>query len=96
MGALSTGLPSHHHEDAGQGDADLRLVAADHHSHGTELLEQDDQAPSGSPGLVAAVGTLVEPPAPPRASLNLLAVRPLRPTERAPPPYAPRAPPRPA
>jgi hypothetical protein len=96
MGVLSTGLPSHHHDDPGRAGAELRLVSSDHHSHGTQLVEQDDGAPSATPELVARIVQLVEPRAPVMASMTPASVHPIRPTERAPPPHAPRAPPVPA
>lgn len=93
MAALSTGLPSHHHRDSGPADADLRLVSADHHSHGTKLVEQDERAPSGTLQMVTRVASDVEFAAPALFSVTPTAARVVRPTERAPPPGAPRAPP---
>ncbi|MDT8370348.1 MAG: hypothetical protein RQ745_14160, partial [Longimicrobiales bacterium] len=48
-GALSTGLPSHHHEGAEPAEDEVRVVSTDHHSHGTELVEQDKRTPAGAP-----------------------------------------------
>lgn len=94
LGALGTGLPSHSHVDrevpAGQ---DSQVIAADHHSHGTQLVAQDDRAPSGGPqlaeppaGTAATVSAVVPAVQPPQADAP-------RPMERSPPPGAPRAPP---
>lgn len=95
-GALSTGLPSHHHEDAAPADRDVQLVSADHHSHGTRLVDQDERTPSGTPQMAVVFRSDIELPAPPTAAVAPVAVRALRPSERAPPPGAPRAPPLPA
>lgn len=95
-GALSTGLPSHHHEDAAPADTDVRLVSADHHSHGMQLVEQDERTPSGTPQMAAAFLSEIQLPAPPVAPVEPVEAGALRPTERAPPPGAPRAPPLPA
>jgi hypothetical protein len=93
MGALSTGLPSHHHRDSGPADADLRLVSADHHSHGTQLVEQDERAPSNTLQMVTGIASDVDFAAPAALSVTPTPTRVIRPTERAPPPGAPRAPP---
>lgn len=95
MAALGTGLPSHHHQDPGPADADLQLVSADHHSHGTQLVEQDERAPSSTLQMVTGISSDIELPAPAVFSVTPTAARVLRPTERAPPPGAPRAPPLP-
>lgn len=92
-GALSTGLPSHHHGDATPADADVRAVSADHHAHGTQLVEQDERAPSGTPQIAVAPRSEIELRAPGAAAAAPVAVQALRPTGRAPPPGAPRAPP---
>lgn len=95
-GAMSTGLPSHHHQDAAPADTDVRLVSADHHSHGMQLVEQDERTPSGTPQMVAASVSEIDLPALPVAPVAPVETGALRPTERAPPPGAPRAPPLPA
>jgi hypothetical protein len=95
LGVLHTGLPSHSHEVEPADTASGDVLRADHHSHGTILLEQTERVQSAP----------VQLPAPPaaveraafRPSLRTLAavhVAPLRPRGRAPPPgHAPRAPP---
>lgn len=95
MAALSTGLPSHHHQDPGPAEADLRLVSTDHHSHGTQLVEQDERAPSGTLQMVTRTASDMRFAAPALFSVTPTVARVFRPTERAPPPGAPRAPPLP-
>lgn len=95
-GALSTGLPSHHHGDAGPGNAFVSVASADHHSHGTQLVEQDERTPSATLQMAVASRSDIELPAPPTATVAPVAAGAVRPTERAPPPGAPRAPPLPA
>jgi hypothetical protein len=94
LGVLGTGLPSHHHEgpDPSPGSAQ-QLVAPDHHSHGTQLVEQDERTPAGPlqlPALATAVARVV-----PVASTAVGAPERdvPRPMERAPPPGDARAPP---
>lgn len=96
LGVLGTGLPSHHHGTTGAPDGETRLLAADHHSHGTRLVEQDDRAPSVGPRDAAVTVVDLDAPAPPRSAPTPAEPRLLRPTERAPPPGAPRAPPLPS
>lgn len=93
LGVLATGLPSHHHLDTRAGDSETRLISADHHAHGTRLVEQDDRAPSGGLQAAPAGQPLFALPAPALAAATPVEARYLRPTERAPPPGAPRAPP---
>lgn len=93
LGALGTGLPSHHHPDTPIPADKHPTVEADDHSHGTVLVEQDDRVQSGPPEL----------PLPPERTSAVIATTirvlpavdrqwlPAR--ERAPPPGAPRAPP---
>lgn len=92
FGVLGTGVPSHHHESALVKEG-LQLLTADHHSHATELVEQDERAPSGGPHIAAApaAGVMLTPPV--DNPVEAPDAGPLRPTERAPPPGAPRAPP---
>jgi len=95
LGALGTGLPSHHHEGATAGaDTASYLVAFDHHSHGTLLVEQNERAPSASVELASRVAVVVGVTPAVGAPADLFESDPLRPMERAPPPGAPRAPPR--
>ena len=93
LGALGTGLPSHHHPDTSDSADEHPTVEADHHSHGTVLIEQDDRVQSGPPELPLApertqaiVATSIR--VLPAADRQWLPAR-----ERAPPPGAPRAPP---
>lgn len=94
LGALGTGLPSHSHASGDTAvDRDAHVVAADHHSHGTQLVEQDERAASVGPQLaVLQAVTEIVPPAVVMAVQTAPTER-LRPMERAPPPGAPRAPP---
>jgi hypothetical protein len=94
LGALSTGLPSHHHGRAHEADASHGLLSADHHAHGSELVDQDERAPAAPILFVvppAAGLASMPPPASPQdpPGGELPAAR-----QRAPPPGAPRAPPR--
>ena len=94
-GVLSTGLPSHHHREQADvsDDAETRLVAGDHHDHGTRLVEQDDRVPVGGPQMAAAVERSVVFVESPFVSIPRAGVEVVRPKERPPPPVAPRAPP---
>lgn len=94
LGALGTGLPSHAHPRGnGLADPDSHIVDVDHHSHSTQLVDQDHRAPSGGQqvAVVAAVVVAFEPPVGPVVEADDTHV--LRPMQRAPPPGAPRAPP---
>jgi hypothetical protein len=94
LGALGTGLPSHHHEGPAPAPGSTHhIVAPDHHSHGTQLVEQDERTPAGGlhlPALAAAVAR-VAPVATTRVHAPEQDVP--RPMERAPPPGDARAPP---
>lgn len=92
FGVLGTGVPTHHHEAPAPAEGPL-LLSADHHSHGTELVEHDERTPSGGPQITAAaaVGVMFAPPT--DTPVETRGAELLRPTERAPPPGAPRAPP---
>jgi hypothetical protein len=92
LGVLGTGVPTHHHEAPAPSEG-LQLLAADHHNHGTELVEQDDRAASGGPHIAAAPAVGVMPTPPTETPVDTRNPDLLRPTERAPPPGAPRAPP---
>lgn len=94
LGALGTGLPSHAHPGSGPAsEGGSHILAADHHSHGTLIVEQDERAPAGPLQLPAptAAASAAMPVAPTVVGAPELDV--LRPMERAPPPGAPRAPP---
>jgi hypothetical protein len=94
LGALGTGLPSHSHASGETAvNRNSHVVAADHHSHGTQLLEQDERTPSVGPQLVvcSAIDVTLAPAV--AALVQSAPTDMLRPMERAPPPGAPRAPP---
>jgi hypothetical protein len=91
MTAVSSGLPSHHHDGAEVGPA---LADAGHHGHGTQILEQSDRQTSEIFGVAL--------PPPPTARLEEAAVPVVVPfattsrllaTGRSPPSSRPRAPP---
>lgn len=94
LGALGTGLPSHSHAD---GEVPVErgshVVAADHHSHGTQLVEQDERATSGGPQLAMLSGAVAVAAPAVITFVQTTHTDVLRPMERAPPPGAPRAPP---
>jgi hypothetical protein len=93
LGALATGLPSHQHEGSSNHADQHHSIAADLHSHGTLLVDQEDRVQSAPPELAVATELTLEVP--------VRAVRVVIPAhrdflsarERAPPPGAPRAPP---
>ena len=93
LGALGTGLPSHHHEGPARHADGHHTVDANHHSHGTLLIEQDDRVQSAPPQLAMASQVALDIPLLiTRATSGALRdAGPAR--ERAPPPDAPRAPP---
>jgi hypothetical protein len=94
LGALGTGLPSHHHEDApDRSDSLPDVSSADHHAHGTQLVDQDQRVPATGVEVVApaALADLLFPM--PAAPVDLPRSNVPRPMERAPPAVAPRAPP---
>jgi hypothetical protein len=94
LGVLHTGLPSHGH-DVERTDvaADHPAVGADHHGHGTQLLEQAERVQSAPVQLVATPTTIEHVTFPTVRYTAAHHTTPLRPLERAPPPGAPRAPP---
>ncbi|MEX1182147.1 MAG: hypothetical protein WEF86_02855 [Gemmatimonadota bacterium] len=95
LGILNTGMPSHSHEtdrpETTHGDA---AISADSHSHGVILLDAAERVPSTS-AQVAALAVEIETTfiAAPDRRLHTFDAAPLRPSERGPPPAAPRAPP---
>jgi len=97
LGVLTSGLPSHSHTGfADHGDAH-HVIQADHHAHGTQLVEQDVRIQTTVPAIAAP--TVSSMPGPGAAVITMAPPRtgPIRrPRERAPPPDAPRAPPVPA
>lgn len=94
LGVLHTGLPSHSHEpERSEAAVDHPTIGADHHQHGTQLVEQTERVQSAPVHLVAPPLTPGGVTFPTVASTDAYYSRPLRPLERAPPPGAPRAPP---
>lgn len=94
LGVLTSGLPSHSHTGfAEHGDAH-HVIQADHHAHGTLLVEQDVRIQTTAPAIAAPTAMTMPGP-----GGGVIAMAPpgtasiLRPRERAPPPHAPRAPP---
>jgi hypothetical protein len=94
LGALGTGLPSHHHEGpkSTPGSAH-QLVAADHHSHGTQLVEQAERTPAGPLQLPALAGAVARVVPVATTAVDAPEQDVPRPMERAPPPDDARAPP---
>lgn len=94
LGALGTGLPSHSHASGETPvDRDSHVVAADHHHHGTQLIEQGERAPSVGPQFGVSYPAAVTLAPTVVAVVESAQTDLLRPMERAPPPGAPRAPP---
>ncbi len=92
--ALSTGVPSHHHERPDDSHGTVHVIGPDHHSHGTILVEQAERVSSSPPQLIAVVASGSEPIPAAVSSVVQQRREPIRPRERAPPPNnAPRAPP---
>lgn len=95
LGVLHTGLPSHsHHSERPDLAPDHQLVSADHHSHGTILVEQAERVQS-SPVQLAVTPPSLDGVDFFAAVHRLASDQPtlLRPSGRAPPQGAPRAPP---
>lgn len=92
LGVLHTGLPTHGHQ-VDRPDGEHLLQSADHHGHGTLLVEQTERVQSTQPELAVAPVRFIDIILP----VATRAVEPLeellRPLERSPPPGAPRAPP---
>jgi hypothetical protein len=98
LGALGTGLPSHHHEDAPElshalSDSLPDVYSADHHAHGTQLVDQDQRVPAAGVEFVAPAALTDLLFTIPVAAVDLPRSNVPRPMERAPPAVAPRAPP---
>jgi hypothetical protein len=94
LGVLHTGLPSHSHDvDRTDVAADHPAVGAEHHGHGTQLVEQAEWVQSAPVQLVATPTTIEHVTFPTVRYTAVHHTTPLRPLERAPPPGAPRAPP---
>jgi hypothetical protein len=95
LGILHTGMPSHSH-DTDQRDARQEGIAirADFHSHGVIVLDGAERVPATSAQLpVPASRMEVSAALAPEGLVHLFSAAPLRPSERGPPPAAPRAPP---
>jgi hypothetical protein len=96
LGVLHTGLPSHSHEPdlPSAVTAPQLVIDADHHAHGTLLVEQTDRVQSASVQLAAPIVSLATFLFFPRV-MSAAEERgtALRPSERGPPSAAPRAPP---
>jgi hypothetical protein len=95
LGILNTGMPSHSHEtdrlETARGHA---AISADSHSHGVILLEAAERMPSTTAHLPALVVRIdITSIAASDRSHQTFGAAPLRPSERGPPPAAPRAPP---
>ena len=91
MVGVSSGLPSHHHEEGTNGPI---VADADHHGHGTLLVEQNERQTSQLLGLAlpaAPAVTMIE--AALLVSLPHVASSRLLATGRSPPSSRPRAPP---
>jgi hypothetical protein len=94
LGALGTGLPSHHHEEPPEPSDSLPDVySADHHAHGTQLVDQDQRVPAAGVEFVAPAALTDLLFTIPVAAVDLPRSNVPRPMERAPPAVAPRAPP---
>jgi hypothetical protein len=94
LGVLGTGLPSHHHEgpDPSTG-SEHHLVAPDHHSHGTQIVEQDERTPAGPLQLPVLAGAVARVAPEATTAVDAPEQDVPRPMERAPPPGDARAPP---
>jgi hypothetical protein len=95
LGILHTGMPTHGHDTVQPDEpGDGVTIVADSHSHGVILVEAAERVPATGaqlpvpPTRIAAAAT----PTPDRR-VHLFGAAPLRPSERGPPPAAPRAPP---
>jgi hypothetical protein len=94
LGVLHTGLPSHSHEvERPEPPGDHAIATADHHGHGTQLIEQAERVQSASVQLAVTPLTLESVTFRTDRSIAAQHSTPLRPLQRAPPPGAPRAPP---
>jgi hypothetical protein len=95
LGILHTGMPTHGHDTAQpEVPGDGVTIVADSHSHGVMLVEAAERVPASGAQLPAVPtrSAAVATPTPDRR-VHLFGAAPLRPSERGPPPAAPRAPP---
>jgi hypothetical protein len=94
LGVLHTGLPSHSHEvERTEAAGDHPSIRADHHQHGTQLIEQAERVQSAPVHLDAPPFTPAGVTFPTVNYTGAYHSTPIRPQERAPPPGAARAPP---
>lgn len=94
MGALSTGLPTHHHDRSDRvSRPDVVAIGADRHAHGSVLVEQGDKLRTDTPPLAVASFAIEDIAHAPTVRPVGIATEAYHPTERSPPPSAPRAPP---
>lgn len=95
LGILNSGVPSHSHEtDRPSTTHGHATISAESHSHGVILLEATERVPATSaqvPALAVEIETTsVDAP---NRRIQTFDAGPIRPSERGPPPAAPRAPP---
>ena len=91
IGALASGLPSHHHESAEGGST---LTDAGHHGHGVELAEQADRLVSQAVVIaLPATPTIGFDGEAPRVAIAVVVTSEPVARGRAPPSDRPRAPP---
>lgn len=94
LGATATGLPSHSHDrGATHGGDEAPVVSADHHEHGTQLVEQGDRFPTNTPQLASPHVLAVAVQHPVVKTTAPVTSYSFSPRERAPPTLGPRAPP---
>jgi hypothetical protein len=94
LGTLNTGLPSHSHEPDECRACGNVAVSADVHSHGVILVDAAARVPATHVQLPALASRIDALPAdPPARRVRTCDAAPLPPSERGPPPAAPRAPP---
>jgi hypothetical protein len=95
LGILHTGMPSHSHDtDRREAAEDSVTIRADSHAHGVILFDAAQRVPATGAQLPVAAVRIEASTAPiPDRRVHLVGAAPLRPSERGPPPAAPRAPP---
>lgn len=95
LGILNSGVPSHSHETDGPATRNGHAtISAESHSHGVILVEASEQVASTN-AQVAVLAVEFDTTAVdgPDRRLQTFDAAPIRPSERGPPPAAPRAPP---
>jgi hypothetical protein len=95
LGILHSGVPSHNHEtDTPAAAHDGVQLSAHTHYHGVILLDAAERVPATSAEFSVPAVRLEATPAPTHdRRASHFDAAPLRPSERGPPPAAPRAPP---